>query len=47
MAGKDFEAFKHTIEEKFMGHPVVTNNAYTRWFSRWRDAGRASAAIRY
>ena len=33
MAGKDFEAFKHTIEEKFMGHPVVTNNAYTRWFS--------------
>lgn len=34
MAGKDFEAFKQTIEERFMGHPVVTNNAYTRWFSR-------------
>ena len=33
MAGKDFEAFKHTIEEKFMGHPVVTDNAYTKWFS--------------
>jgi hypothetical protein len=34
MAGKDFEAFKHTIEERFMGHPVVTGNAYTKWFSR-------------
>jgi hypothetical protein len=34
MAGKDFEAFKHTIEERFMGHPVVTDNAYTKWFSR-------------
>jgi pyrroloquinoline quinone (PQQ) biosynthesis protein C len=33
MAGKDFEAFKQTIEERFMGHPVVTGNAYTRWFS--------------
>jgi len=34
MAGKNFEAFKHTIEEKFMGHPVVTSNAYTAWFAR-------------
>jgi pyrroloquinoline quinone (PQQ) biosynthesis protein C len=34
MAGKDFEAFKHTIEQRFMGHPVVTDNAYTKWFSR-------------
>ena len=25
MAGKDFDAFKATIEEKFMGHPVVTS----------------------
>ncbi len=33
MAGKDFEAFKQTIEARFMGHPVVTDNAYTRWFS--------------
>jgi hypothetical protein len=33
MAGKDFEAFK-TIEQKFMGHPVVTQNAYTAWFAR-------------
>lgn len=33
MAGKDFEAFKQTIEEQFMGHPVVTSNAYTAWFS--------------
>ncbi len=34
MAGKNFEAFKQTIEERFMGHPVVTDNAYTKWFSR-------------
>lgn len=34
MAGKDFEAFKQTIEQHFMGHPVVTQNAYTAWFAR-------------
>lgn len=34
MAGKDFEAFKQTIEKAFMGHPVVVRNAYTKWFSR-------------
>ncbi len=34
MAGKDFDAFKATIEEKFMGHPVVTSNAYTKWFAQ-------------
>jgi hypothetical protein len=34
MAGKNFEAFKQTIEERFMGHPVVTDNGYTKWFSR-------------
>jgi hypothetical protein len=33
MAGRDFETFKHTIEQKFMRHPVVTNNEYTKWFS--------------
>ena len=33
MAGKDFEAFKQTIEREFMGHPVVTRNAYTAWFA--------------
>jgi hypothetical protein len=33
MAGKNFEAFKQTIEREFMGHPVVTNNAYTAWFA--------------
>ena len=33
MAGKNFEAFKSTIEREFMGHPVVTNNQYTAWFS--------------
>src|SRR6266478_8360489 len=33
MAGKDFEAFKQTIEQKFMGHPVVTRNEYTAWFA--------------
>src|SRR5688500_594567 len=36
MAGKDFEAFKQTIERRFMQHPVVTGNAYTAWFSRGR-----------
>src|SRR4029078_11982668 len=34
MAGKDFEAFKQTIEQRFMGHPVVTQNAYTAWFAK-------------
>ena len=34
MAGKDFEAFKQTIERRFMRHAVVTGNAYTAWFSR-------------
>src|SRR5437870_5007247 len=34
MAGKDFEAFKKTIEQKFMGHPVVTRNDYTAWCAR-------------
>src|SRR5688572_7654588 len=34
MAEKNFDAFKQTIEERFMGHPAVTDNAYTRWFAR-------------
>jgi hypothetical protein len=34
MATKNFEVFKQTIEEKFMGHPVVTRNPYTAWFAR-------------
>src|SRR4029077_13868269 len=33
MAGKDFDAFKRTIEREFMGHPVVTKNEYTAWFA--------------
>lgn len=33
MARKDFDAFKRTIEEQFMGHPAVTSNAYTAWFA--------------
>src|SRR6266852_5486023 len=33
MAGKDFDAFKQVIEQKFMGHPVVTRNEYTAWFA--------------
>jgi hypothetical protein len=33
MAGKNFDAFKHTIEREFMGHPVVKKNEYTEWFS--------------
>ena len=34
MSGKNFEAFKQTIEREFMGHPVVTDNAYTAWFAQ-------------
>lgn len=33
MAAKNFDAFKDTIEQRFMGHPVVTRNHYTAWFS--------------
>jgi pyrroloquinoline quinone (PQQ) biosynthesis protein C len=33
MAGRDFEAFKKTIEKKFLEHPAVTQNAYTAWFA--------------
>jgi hypothetical protein len=33
MAGKNFEAFKQTIEREFMGHPVVKKNDYTAWFA--------------
>jgi hypothetical protein len=34
MGEKNFEAFKETIEQQFMRHPVVTDNAYTAWFAR-------------
>ena len=34
MAEKNFEAFKETIEERFMHHPAVTDNPYTAWFAR-------------
>ena len=33
MAGKNFDAFKQTIEREFMGHAVVTKNEYTAWFA--------------
>jgi hypothetical protein len=33
MSGKNFDAFKQTIEQKFMGHPAVTRNDYTEWFA--------------
>lgn len=33
MAGRDFDAFKLTIEREFMGHQVVTRNEYTAWFA--------------
>src|SRR6185295_18531726 len=33
MAGKNFDAFKDTIEREFMGHPVVKKNEYTAWFA--------------
>jgi hypothetical protein len=36
MAGREFDAFKATIEQQFMGHPAVVNNEYTAWFSRGR-----------
>ena len=35
-----FELFKERIERDLLRHPVITDNAYTRWFSR----GEASAA---
>ena len=31
---KNFDAFKETIEQQFMHHPVVTANKYTAWFAR-------------
>lgn len=34
MGEKNFEAFKGTIEQRFMHHPVVTDNAYAAWFAR-------------
>jgi hypothetical protein len=34
MAEKHFDAFKQTIEDTFLRHPVVTSNAYTTWFAR-------------
>src|SRR5437016_7502329 len=33
METKDFDAFKQTITEQFMHHPVVTRNDYTAWFA--------------
>src|SRR5262245_49907069 len=33
-AGKDFDAFKLTIEREVMQHPIVTRNAYTGWFAK-------------
>ena len=33
MAEKNFDAFKQTIDERFMHHPVVTSNSYTQWFA--------------
>lgn len=34
MAGREFEAFKSKIEQRFMQHPAVVNNEYTAWFSQ-------------
>src|SRR6201989_257250 len=33
MAGKNFDAFKQTIEQEFMGNAVVKKNYYTAWFA--------------
>ncbi|HVC09368.1 MAG TPA: hypothetical protein VNH15_05470 [Elusimicrobiota bacterium] len=30
----DFTLFKEKIERELLGHPVVMDNAYTRWFKR-------------
>jgi len=34
MSEKNFDAFKETIEQRFMRHPAVTDNPYTAWFAR-------------
>jgi pyrroloquinoline quinone (PQQ) biosynthesis protein C len=34
MDQKHFAAFRQTITDTFMQHPVVTGNAYTRWFAK-------------
>ena len=34
MEAKNFDRLKETIEREFMGHPAVTKNQYTKWFSR-------------
>ena len=36
MTGRDFEAFKDTVDRKLMRHPVVVDNAYTAWFAEGR-----------
>ena len=36
MIGRDFDTFKGTVERELMRHPVVTDNAYTAWFSEGR-----------
>ena len=33
MTGRDFDAFKDTVDRKLMRHPVVVDNAYTAWFA--------------
>ena len=36
MTGRDFEAFKDTVDRTLMRHPVVVDNAYTAWFAEGR-----------
>ena len=36
MSGRSFETFKDTVDRELMGHPVVTDNAYTAWFAEGR-----------
>ncbi|HEX4998449.1 MAG TPA: hypothetical protein VFY29_09490 [Terriglobia bacterium] len=33
---RDFDAFKETIEQRLMRHPVITDNRYTAWFAQGR-----------
>ena len=36
MTGRAFETFKDTVDQEFMHHPVVVDNAYTAWFAEGR-----------
>jgi len=42
----DFTLFKERIGQELFGHPVIADNAYTRWFKQGRaDAGQVQDLI--